>query len=64
MCDGNLREKLEIIKALVAIDRPVEPQKYVSDHLVWSVRRLKSYRTRRTRMSNSKPKRVLAASET
>jgi hypothetical protein len=51
MCDGNLREKLEIIKSLVVIDKPAEPQEYISDHLVWSVRKLKSYRTRRTRMS-------------
>jgi len=44
MCDGNLREKLEIIKDLVIIDQPAEPREYMREHLVWSIEELESYR--------------------
>lgn len=44
MCDGNLREKLGIIKDLVRIDHPAEPDEYIQEHLTWSIAKLKKYR--------------------
>lgn len=46
MCDGKLREKMEIIKEMITMDRPAESHEYMRDHLTWSLEELKSYRNK------------------
>ena len=44
MCDGKLREKLEIIKDLIKVEVPEESQEYMRNHLTWSLEDLEKYR--------------------
>ena len=64
MCDGNLREKLEIIKELVVIDLPAEPHEYMQEHLLWSIEELDSYRAGMAEVDPDGRERVVEISDT
>lgn len=48
MCDGNFRNKMDIIRDLLRIDHPAEPHEYTMEHLVWDIEELEKYRAVRT----------------
>ncbi len=44
MCDGSLNLKLFFIRELMEVERPEESQRYVQEHLTWTVEELEAYR--------------------